>query len=240
MRKFGRLLPPDFTHMTKYPVLSSMAPPPVVERKLSLPANYQSHYNQGNTNGCVGASCSIAMAILNYGDIYDWAWLWQNAKDYDYIWSTKRGDDQGTTVNGAMRVLRNLGHVEIDPILKMPAKPHKDDGIAEYRWDHTHQGIFWSISKGVPVIVATAWHMSMDYPTMKDGEYMIGLAEDIGPIEGSHAYCIVGASTSKKLVYIAQSWGRDWPELVGMPTAFLDKLLANQGEVALITDRPTR
>ena len=245
MRAFGALKEPNLDHEKKYPILSSMGPPPVVERRLTLPSNYQVDYDQKDDPACVGASLSIAMAMLNYGDVYDFKWLWQNAKDFDYVFSTKKGDNQGTTVNGACRVLKQLGHVMVDKILRMPMPANKADGIIEYRWDHSCNGILWSIGKGVPVVVATDWFSLMNYPEFFEGAYWIGRnAPDnldiLGIPEGSHAYCIFAASTSKGYVSMAQSWGRDFPEEVRIPIKFMNKLLTRRGEVALITDRPTK
>lgn len=241
MRAFGALPEPNRDHEKKFPVLAGMAPPPTLERKLALPFDYQRKYNQKDNPACVGVALSIIMAMLNYGDTYDWMWLWQNSKDYDYVFSTINGDSQGTTLNGGCRCLKNRGHVMIDEIYRTRAKPNKADGISEYRWDKNCKAIFWSISRGVPAAVATDWYPFMNNPKLVKGIYMLDdFPTTAEATEGRHCYAIVGASTSLDLVWIAQSWGTDWPPLVGIRTGTLNKLLTNDGEVAIITDRYTR
>src|SRR5437763_9432675 len=119
---FGRLVPPDWRHVERYPY-AAVAPPSAaaVERALPLPG-YRKRYDQGSEGACVGFASSWMMSILNRR-LYDAPWLWNQAKAIDDWPDTNPGDDNGTSVRAAMDVLRTLGHVRIYNGAERPPAP---------------------------------------------------------------------------------------------------------------------
>lgn len=65
-------------------------------------------FNQGMQGSCVGHGSSRMMTLLNRVR-YDSRWLWDRAKEIDEWPDTNPGDDNGTSVNAAMKILKALG-----------------------------------------------------------------------------------------------------------------------------------
>lgn len=230
--QLGRLIPADWRHIEKYPY-AAMAPETVerVERALVLPA-YRQKYDQQKEGACVGFSSSWMMSILNRR-FYDARWLWNKAKERDEWPETNPGDNNGTSVRAAMDVLRVIGHVRI--FRSECQEPCLQDGIMENRWAVSADQVRTAIAAGIPVTLGINWYENFDRPVKRDGRYWIGDG-DLGRIRGGHAVCVYRASDKLQAVGIVNSWGMSYP-LALMPYSVLERLLREEGEATLVTDR---
>lgn len=94
------------------------------------------YYNQLNQGACVGTGVSRTMSQMNR-KMYDWTWLWNEAKKIDPWADTNPGDDEGTSVAAAMDVLRIQGHRR-----KVGGKIVLEEGIVANRWANNVQDLF--------------------------------------------------------------------------------------------------
>ena len=228
----GRLVPADWRHVERYPYAAvAPATPAAVERTLALPG-YRARYDQASEGACVGFASSWMMSIVNRR-FYDAPWLWNSAKAVDDWPDTNPGDDRGTSVRAAMDVLRAQGHVRI--FRGRAAPPSLAEGIAENRWATTVDEVRTSVAAGTPVVLGCHWYRNFDAPQHDGGAWWIGRG-DLGTVRAGHAVCIYRASDRHQAVGIVNSWGRRYPPVL-MPYATLERLLGEQGEAALVTDR---
>jgi hypothetical protein len=235
-RGLGRRVPGDWKHVEKYPFSAlGYAAPVAVERTLPL-LPYTSAYDQGNTHGCVGYSSSWMMSLLNRR-LYAPRWLWDEAKRVDPYDDTQPGDSEETTVRAAMDVLRAQGHRRVFGGREM--EPRRSEGISENRWAVTVDEIRTSISRGVPVVLGCNWYESFDHPERIGREWWIGRGRRLGPKKGGHAVCIYRASDALGAVGIVNSWGPGYPRVL-VSYERLEKLLSQNGEATLVTDRHPR
>ena len=205
---------------------------------LPLPSWHPS-WDQGREGACVGFGSSMANSIGHNlvntaeGDHrYDPFWLWTQAKKIDGLVHTDPHD--GTTVHAAMRVLKNLGHVRVGPTGRdNPLSLH--EGAKAYRWANTVDDVRAAIGQGLPVSAGVSWYENFDQPHFVQGEYWIG-RDSLGLVRGGHCVCMYAASDKREAVGVKNSWGTQYP-LVWLPYSTLDRLIKEQGELALITDR---
>jgi hypothetical protein len=232
LKPLGRRRPSDWRHIAKYPY-RAVAPATAtkVERTLPLPA-YRVRYDQEREGACVGFASSWMMSILNRR-FYDARWLWDEAKKIDEWPETNPGDSEGTSVRAAMDVLRAAGHRRRYRGATYPA--NLNEGIAENRWCTTVDEIRTAIGKGIPVTLGVNWYVNFDKPVVKGGRWWIGMGS-LGRIRGGHAVCIYRASDHYDAVGIVNNWGPEYP-LVLMPYDTLRRLLHEDGEATLVTDR---
>jgi hypothetical protein len=245
----GRVVPPDFRHVQLFP-MTAVLPASVdhVERQLPLPRWHWQH-DQGREGACVGFGCSMMMSILNEDEAraehrrpvthrYDCRWLWHEARLHDEFPDNDDlgDDDQGTTVRAACEILRNEGHVLVSNGKDQPVS--EQEGITTYRWATTVDQIRSSLAADTPVSIGVNWYSAFDRPQQRDGEWWLAEdgKEDLGPIRGGHCVCLYGASDQRQAFHLKNSWGRDYP-LVWLPYATMERLLREQGEAALVTDR---
>ncbi|MEA2273640.1 MAG: hypothetical protein QOI98_2348 [Solirubrobacteraceae bacterium] len=235
LRGLGRRIPEDRNHIQKYPYAAlGFATPTTVERALRL-LPYSAAYNQRRTHGCVGYSSSWMMSLLNRRR-YDPVWLWNEAKLVDPFADTQPGDRSETTVRAAMDVLRAQGHRRVFGGRELD--PRRSDGITVNRWATSVDEIRTSISRGTPVVLGIDWYASFDNPVRDGREWWIG-RERLGRKVGGHAVCIYRASDRLNAVGIVNSWGPRYP-LALMDYALLQRLLDQDGEATLVTDRRNR
>jgi hypothetical protein len=228
---WGRRVPGDREHVRKYPYAATApAPAANVEHALPLP-RYRVAYDQGTEGACVGFGSSWLMSILNRR-LYNPRWLWDEAKKIDEWPDTNPGDSNGTSVRAAMDVLRSLGHV---PVRRADGQPSLADGIAANRWARTVDEIRTSIAAGVPVTLGTNWYSAFDTPVQRGLAWWIG-ADDLGPVRGGHCVCVYRASDRLQAVGLVNNWGTKYP-LVLMPYRTLERLLDEDGEATMVTDR---
>lgn len=100
-------------------------------------------YDQGAEGACVGFGASRVMSLLNRKR-YDARWLWDITKTVDPWPDTNPGDDNGTSLDAAMQILKGRGHV---PWLASYADrswqqrdtetPVAAEGVSAYRWATT-------------------------------------------------------------------------------------------------------
>ncbi len=228
----GRRPPADNRHLERYP-LRALLPRTVetVERTLPLPAQYRDNYDQGAQGACVGYSCSWAMSILNRR-FYAAQWLYEEARRTD---SFPGEAYDGTEIRAGLDVLRRLGHRRIWG--GRTGEPTYADGIEEFRWTDTADGVRTAIAAGAPVVLGIEWFDSFDTPIQT--RYGYELPEPSGAILGGHAIACYGASDRRQAVRLVNSWGAQWP-LVWLSYTHLERLLAGYewpGECAVITDR---
>lgn len=227
----GRRIPTDFDHVAKYPFSALMdTTVATVEKRLKLPHWHWQH-DQGREGACVGYGSSMMMSIMNHNHKYDCRWLWNEAKKIDEWSDTNPGDDNGTSVRAACDVLRVQGHVRVRQSL-----PALEEGISANRWALTVDEIRTAISQGIPCSIGVNWYSNFDSPVKTNKvDYFIGRG-DLGDIRGGHCLCIYGASDRRQAFRLKNSWGRSYP-LVWLPYETMQRLIDEQGEATLVTDR---
>ena len=239
--KFGRLEPPRYDHVYNYPYVVEAAVE-TVNKLLPLP-DLVRFYNQMNTNGCVGYSCSWMMSILNEKR-YDAIWLWNMAKELDRLPETYPGDNNGTTLEGAMRGLHKYGHVPYYKgrrgEWKKKSHPSPSEGILSYRWATTVDQVRTSISEGIPVELGISWHEDFTTPVVRDGLFWIGVTQNWqwSRLLGGHGICLYGAYDAMEAFYLINTWGPDKFPFLCIPYDSLQYLLNSGGEAVLVVDRP--
>lgn len=241
----GRRTPEDFNHVEKYPFSAVQSLTAItVNRSLRLPY-FHTTWDQGREGACVGYGTSMMMSIINeaqaraatktpYTHKYDPRWLWNQAKIVDPWSDTNPGDDNGTSVSAACDVLRTQGHVRVVGGVDKPVDITQ--GISTNRWATTVDEVRTAISLGIPCSIGINWYTNFDDPQIDSaGRYWIGKG-NLGAIRGGHCVCVYGAWDKYQAVRIKNSWGSSYP-LVWMSYSTLARLIYEQGEVTLVTDR---
>lgn len=223
----GRREPQDWEHVEKYPFQASNIIA-TVEDALPLPYQYREKYDQGEEGACVGFASSWMMSIRNR-KFYDAFWLYEQAKKVDG-WEGE--DYDGTSVRAGMDVLRDLGHMTK---YRKASSPQLEHGITANRWARTVDDIRTCISAGVPVTMGTNWYAGFDTPQPKGREFWIP-DDNIGRLRGGHSWCIYGASDRRQAFKMVNSWGKEYA-LTWFSYDLVDRLLRENGEATLITDR---
>lgn len=249
-RPLGRLEPETWEHVERYPFA---APTPTkVERILKVPRWRVGKYphDQGREGSCVGHAVAMERAITNAAELhatrrYDPIALWRAAKAIDEWSYTKPGDDLGTSVKAAYEIARTVGLARVRAMELQGGSPRPVDaraadpaeGVLEYRWARTVDEVRAGIAAGVPVAIGVTWYTGYDTPTRRGSEWWLpgGAA---GRVRGGHSVCLYGASDRRQAFRLCNSWGASYP-LVWLPYSALERLLAENGEAALVTDRIT-
>lgn len=228
----GRRVPTDWKHVEKFR-FATIAPVSVTraERTLPLP-RYRLKYDQGTEGACVGFGSSWMTSILNRS-FYDAPWLWDRAKERDEWADTNPGDGNGTSVRAAMDVLRLLGHVKVwNGASQLADQSH---GIAANRWATQVDEVRTCVAAGTPVVLGVNWYVNFDHPVKKGTRWWIGEGA-LGNVRGGHAVCIYSVKDSIEAVGIVNNWGIGYP-LAMLPYTTLQRLLDEQGEATMVTDR---
>jgi hypothetical protein len=147
------------------------------------------------------------MTSLLNRKMYFARWLWDRAKEGDEWADTNPGDDNGTSVRAAMEVLRTTGHVVWTPSYA----DMNTDGEA-----------------------ADAGPRKTLKPDALEGIQTYRWAKTADEV---HAALKSPASDRMGAVRVLNSWGPDYPRVVWMPDETLQRLIDEDGEVALVTDR---
>lgn len=165
----------------------------------SDPLGWYTFYDQGSEGACVGFGNSRMMSLLNRTK-YNARWLWDMAKLRDSWPETNPGDDDGTSVDAALQVLADKGHVKWSDTMKNLSWQQRDDltsdslaGINTYRWTTN--------------------------------------VDDIRAVLASPL------NDQMQAVPFLNSWGTYYPHITWMPYNALQRLLNEDGEAAVITDR---
>jgi hypothetical protein len=111
--------------------------------QLSDSLTWWDFYDQGAEGACVGFGISRMATLLNRRR-YDARWLWDLAKATDPWPETVPGDDNGTSVDAGMQILRSRGCVPWraayagrDHAARDTETPTLAEGITAYRWAGT-------------------------------------------------------------------------------------------------------
>lgn len=249
MSGLGRRIPPNFDHVEKYPIRGVLQADPstiTVNRTFRLPW-WHWDANQGKEGACVGFGTSMTAAIVRTKENkeingpkpwtmrYDPWWLWNQAKLKDGFPDTNPGDDNGTTVDAACQVARDLGLVKYDKRFKDQGTPDPKQGFTTYRWATTVDEMRTAIAGGGPITIGVNWYHNFDTPEQVGKDWYIGRG-DLGPIRGGHCVCLYGASDRREAFRLCNSWGRDYP-LTWLTYETMQRLLNEEGEAAIITSR---
>lgn len=165
----------------------------------SDPLGWWDFYDQGSEGACVGFGSSRMMSLLNRKR-FDARWLWDIAKTVDPWPETNPGDDEGTSVDAAMQVLRARGHVP---------------------WSSTYLGRTWDVR-------------DTEQPVSSEG---VGSYRWATTIDEVRAVLQSSLNDQLQAVPFLNSWGREYPHVTWLPYPVLERLLAENGEVALVVDR---
>lgn len=252
----GRLAPSDDDHIRKYPLRAlGIETPTQVDKSLGLPYWHWTH-DQGAEGSCVGHGVAMERAISNTAQNYilriigakvrryDPIDIWNQAKIIDEWPDTNPGDENGTSVRAGYDVARDKGVCRVKtmrmegnvpvPVGASPRDPN--EGIAANRWATTVDEVRASIAGGSPVTIGVNWYSNFDNPVQKGRDYWVGQNSSLGKVRGGHCLAIYGASDRRQAVKLKNSWGRAYP-LVWMPYTVLQRLLNEDGEAAIVTDR---
>lgn len=229
-RELGRLIPTDWKHVEKYGI-SAVMPETVasVERTLKLPYQYRSKYDQGAEGACVGFGSSWMTSIHN-GGFFDARWLYHEAQKVDE-WPGE--NYEGTSVRAAMDILRKVGHRK--KWWRFFLNPNLDYGIAANRWATHVDEMRTAISEGKAITIGVNWYSNFDHPVKIGNQNWIGQG-DLGRIRGGHCVCLYGASDKLQAFRMVNNWGTAYP-LVLLPYEVMQRLLNEEGEATIITDR---
>lgn len=240
----GRRVPSDFEHVEKFPY-SAVAPETVAKAEwvAPLPTWHWTH-DQGNEGACEGFGNSMMMAIKNGGRYNPW-WLWDRAKATDEYPDTNPGDDNGTSGRAVCEVMRTAGNLPVKPVGVQPAYAKTTaskvgdvaSGIAAYRWATTVDQMRAGLAAQTPIAIGVNWYSGFDQPTThSDGSVWMEFKKGHDTVRGGHCVCVYGVSDARQAFRVKNSWGREYP-LVWLSYPTMQRLLNEQGEAALITDR---
>jgi len=247
-RGLGRRVPPDWEHVNNFPLRalgrSTIAN---VESTLILPT-WVAEHDQGSEGACVGFGTSMMLAIINENQCrnqgaqgvnirYNPWWLWNQAKMRDPFADTNPGDHNGTTVRAACEVLRDLGHVlwNIEnPTCVDNCTPDLNFGVSAFRWATSVDEVRTAIGTNSPLSIGVNWYSGFDSPEEKNGEAWI---TSFGYQRGGHCVCVYAASDKRQAIGFVNSWGRNYPRLTWVSYADFDRLIREEGEIAVVTDR---
>lgn len=261
----GRITPEDWKHVEQYPY-RALQPEIVadINKILKLPPWHWTH-DQGQEGSCVGhagvmerAITNLAQnrlaSIINPGRRYDPLWAWDQAKIVDPFPDTNPGDDNGTLVRSFYDVARDKGMrriasdgIHINPATGTPvvtdpkeSSPQIGEGVKATRWATSVDEIRTAISTRTPVVLGINWYNDFDDPdtvyTRAGSEFWIGKSGSLGWVRGGHAVALYGASDRRQAFRLKNSWGESYP-LVWIPYTVVQRLINEDGEAALVTDR---
>jgi len=235
--------PPDFAHVAKYPGTAlrrlQKTVATVEVTKIPLPKDYHVFYDQGDEGACVGFGESILMSILNRKK-YEARWLYNEARLIDEWPDTPPAD--GTSLRAGFDILRTKGHARYYAGRSRAAE--MDEGIVDVnRWLTSVDQIRTAISEGFAVVLGVNWYNGFYHPVAKAtglrGRAEAWLDEPLawGSIAGGHCICAPLASDRRQAIGWLNSWGTSYPWPTWVSYSALERLLGEQGEAAIVTDK---
>lgn len=252
-----RRIPTDWRHYEKFALRSGVsrlltavtAPPLTVEMILNIPRQYRQLYDQGREGACVGYSQSWMMSILNRTK-YHAPWLYHEAQLVDEWDDTP--PEEGTSLRAGFDVLRTKGHRQMWGARVREEAVHH--GIQANRWTKSVDEMRATLAQGVPINIGIWWYRQFSNPLQKPRlddagkpitefgvqryDWWIGRADTIwGPQDGGHAITVVGASDMRQAFALCNTWGEAYPFIVWLPYKAMERLLDEDGEAGIITDR---
>lgn len=246
--QLGRLLPPDFEHLDKWPVRAvadeAAAPPPgSVEIVLPIPQLRTSvaYMDQGREGACVGAACCWGQTLVNSTAtdlrLYDFQGLYRHAQAIDGI----PGENySGTTVRAGLESMRTRGLGRV--VNGRRHAPDLREGIQAYRWATTPEEVRACLASRIPVIGGFDWFRGYDEPELIDGEPWCCPRRQRSSQRGGHCIMLAGWSDRREAALLVNSWAWRWGQVrcfrAWWPIPELAWQLANRnGECAIVTDR---
>jgi hypothetical protein len=246
----GRRIPETWEHVEKYPLRTLVAdpahalfiPPAGTEKSLGLPWWWKQH-DQGQEGSCVGFGCSSMMSITNHyerlletgRDItfrYAARWLYLEAQLVDE-WS-ETPPAEGSSVKAGCDILRTVGHRRVQS--GVAGDPNLANGITANRWAQSVDEIRAAIFAGLAVAIGINWYRNFSTPKLINGEWWIGQGP-LGPLDGGHCTSFFRFSDRREAFRMMNNWNNSYPP-VWVPYALIeDRLIPEQGEFAVITDR---
>ncbi len=220
----GRRTPGDFQHVEKYPLEATPEKPtPVV-----LGINWYSGFDDpkqddkgrywlpsGHLGYVRGGHCICVKA---------------KQPDAGAWWEFYNQGSEGACVGfGCSRAMSLLNRVEYDA----PWLYHEAQLIDE--WDDTPPEEGTSVRAGLEVLrTQGARRAKSGVVAAGDGIAAYRWATSVDQV---HAAIQLPVADQLEAVPLLNSWGDDYPHLVWLPDATLDRLLSEQGEAGLITDK---
>lgn len=250
-RKFDRRVPTDWKHVEKYPLRAALKIGPsgiiALEKVLDAPRQYRDDYDQGWIGACVGFSQSWMMSILNR-KLYSAIWLYDQAQLIDEWADTP--PEEGTSLRAGFDVLRTKGHRRVYAQHERPEA--LKEGILENRWATTVDEVRAAIASGIPVNLGIWWYDAFFSPEqrprlddngkeitqfgVKRWDYWIGV-NNWGSMAGGHAITCIGASDRRQAFALCNTWGETYPYIVWLPYVSFERLMKEDGEAGIVTDR---
>lgn len=247
-----RRIPSDWRHVERYGAraLDPLAEPPaLVEAILNIPRQYRDLYDQGREGACVGFSQSWMMSILNRVKYFA-PWLYLEAQNVDEYADTPPAE--GTSLRAGFDILRTRGHRQIWG--QRTREEQLRHGIQANRWARTVDEMRAALALGIPVNIGINWYRQFSSPQqlrrlddegqpltefgIERYDWWIGRADlRWGPVDGGHAITAVGASDKRQAVALCNTWGYSYPFLVWLPYTAVTRLLSEDGEAGIVTDR---
>jgi hypothetical protein len=254
----GRRTPTDFEHVEKYPLRELIRDPleeitvphDNVEVGLGLPT-YWKTWDQGSEGACVGFGSSSMMGVTNTRQYwlankktqqfkYHPRWLYQEAQLVDEWDDTPPGE--GTSVNAACKILKEKGHCRVYQSVTNPVDLQQ--GIAAYRWATNVDEMRAALFNQKAISIGVNWYSAFDSDGIEEinGEYWVGVnssgkpKSDLGYIRGGHCVNIYRMSDRRRAFRFMNSWGEEYPPM-WLPYEVMQRLLDEDGEAAVITDR---
>lgn len=241
----GRRAPTDFEHVAKFPLTASTAPskpsPMVIGvnwySAFDSPEKYKGHYwiaRNGNLGRVRGGHC-VALKHRGASDPTTW-------------WDFYNQGAEGACVGFGCSRMQSLNNRK-----RYFARWLWDNAKRQDEWPDTNPGdengtSVRSALEMMRVCGHVPWANSYkDLNSEGDGPFVTERDALFGdPREGITAYrwardandalATLGYS-DVGYVDVLNSWGRDYPHLVRMPAEVLQRLLDEDGEVAVVTDR---
>lgn len=143
--------------------------------------------DQGPTSACTGFSAAHFLAAAPHRHP-----LTYEAGQQFYTWARKNdewpGEDyEGSSVRGAMKGLERAGLIR-----------------GGYLWAFTAETVRDYVLRYGPVVTGTDWYLDMMEPDSK------ARIHPTGPMEGGHAWLILGYSADRDAFRMQNSWGIEW------------------------------
>jgi hypothetical protein len=247
-RPLDRRIPTDWRHMERWRA-SATLPETVaqVELILDVPRQYRDAYDQGAEGACVGFSQSWLTSINNR-KLYDARWLYHEAQAIDEWPETP--PEEGTSLRAGFDVLRTKGHRRVYAGQTRPVE--LEQGISANRWAATADEVRTAIAQHMPVNFGINWYQQFSSPEQRPRlddngreliefgfrryDWWIGV-NSWGRISGGHAITCVGASDRRQAFALCNTWGETYPFLVWLPYVSFERLLGQQGEAGIVSDR---
>lgn len=185
------------------------------------------------------------MSILNRR-LYDAYRLYATAQGIDEWAETP--PEGGTSLRAGFDVLRTIGHWRV--YAGRSRAPMLEEGISENRWITTVDEARAALFAKMPINLGINWYTQFsrpiekprhgDKPTSRRREYWIDENVAVwGWVEGGHAITAVGASDKRQAFALCNTWGEGYPFLVWLPYKAFERLMQEQGECGVVTDRIT-